>query len=159
MYYQISIVAAFLAGMIALFAPCCVTYLLPAYLGNVFKEKKRIILMTLIYSLGIFVVMLPVVMGAKVLSDLFLKLHDQTYIIGGMFMLVVAGASFLGLKLPMPRIAFKGSQKTDVMSTFTLGIISGITSACCAPVLFGVIALSSLSPSLLLASGWGRLMY
>ena len=33
------------------------------------------------------------------------------------------------------------------MSTYILGVISGITSACCAPVLIGVIALSSLSPT------------
>ncbi len=69
--YQISLVAAFAAGIVALFAPCCISYLLPAYFANIFKEKKRILLATLIYSLGIFVVMLPVVLGAKALSLLF----------------------------------------------------------------------------------------
>lgn len=153
--YQISIVAAFISGMIALFAPCCITYLLPAYLGNIFKEKKQVLFMTLVYSLGIFVVMLPVVLGAKILSDLFFELHDQTYLFGGLFMMIVAVISFLGLKLPMPRLAMQGRQKTDIVSTFTLGIFSGITSACCAPVLMGVIALSSLSPSIILALGVG----
>ncbi len=154
-YYQISIVAAFIAGMVALFAPCCITYLLPAYLGNVFKEKKQVIFMTLVYSLGIFVAMLPVVLGAKIISKFFFDLHDQTYLIGGGFMLIVAGISFLGLKLPMPHIAMKGSGKTDIGSTFTLGIFSGITSACCAPVLIGVMALSTLSPTIPLALGVG----
>lgn len=153
--YQISIVAAFLAGMVALFAPCCITYLLPAYLGNIFKEKKKILLMTLVYSLGIFLVMLPVVLGAKILSEIFFELHDQTYLFGGVFMLVVAAISFLGLKLPMPHLTQSGQQKTDVLSTFTLGIFSGITSACCAPVLVGVIALSTLSPTILMSVGVG----
>ena len=70
-WYQISLVAAFVAGMVALFAPCCISFLLPAYLGNVFKEKKKVLLMTLVYSAGIFVVMLPVVLGAKALASLF----------------------------------------------------------------------------------------
>ncbi len=153
--YQISIVAAFIAGMIALFAPCCITYLLPAYLGNIFKEKKKVLFMTLVYSLGIFVVMMPVVLGAKILTDLFFDLHDQTYLFGGSFMLLVAMISFLGLKLPMPKLVMRGQGKTDVLSTFTLGIFSGITSACCAPVLVGVIALSSLSPTILLSLGVG----
>lgn len=154
--YQVSLIAAFTAGMVALFAPCCISYLLPAYFGNIFKEKKRILFMTLIYSLGIFVVMLPVVLGAKAISTLFFRLHDQAYIIGGLFMLVVAAISLLGLKLPMPRFAIRSGQaKSDVFSTFTLGIISGVTSACCAPVLVGVIALSTLSPSTLQALGVG----
>ena len=81
--YQISLVAAFVAGMVALFAPCCITYLLPAYFGNVFKEKKKVLLMTLIYSAGIFTIMLPVVLGARMITDFFFRWHDQTYLIGG----------------------------------------------------------------------------
>lgn len=154
--YQVSLIAAFAAGMVALFAPCCISYLLPAYFGNIFKEKKRILFMTLIYSLGIFVVMLPVVLGAKALSTLFFRLHDQAYMIGGIFMLVVAVVALLGLKLPMPSFAMRSGQpKSDILSTFTLGIFSGITSACCAPVLVGVIALSTLSPSTIQALGVG----
>ena len=89
-FSQISLIASFIAGMVALFAPCCFSYLLPAYFGNIFKEKKRVILMTLIYSLGIFTVMLPIVLGAKVLASLVFRLHDQTYIFGSLFMIVVA---------------------------------------------------------------------
>ncbi len=154
--YQISLLAAYIAGMVALFAPCCISYLFPAYIGNIFKERKRVLYMTLIYSLGIFVVMLPVVLGAKALSNLFFRLHDQTYIFGGIFMLIVAVVSFLGIKLPMFHISRnQKNDKTDTASTFTLGIFSGITSACCAPVLIGVIALSSLSPTILQALGVG----
>ncbi len=102
--------------------------------------------MTFIYSLGIFAVMLPVVLGARVLSELFYDLHDQTYVIGGIFLIFVGFSALLGFKLPMPR--FNVAQRADdPLSTFILGVISGITSACCAPVLVGVIALSSLSPT------------
>lgn len=103
--------------------------------------------MTVIYSLGIFTIMLPVVLGAKALSQLFFSLHDQTYIIGGIFLIFVGFTSLLGFKLPMPR--FNLTKKADdPLSTYILGIISGITSACCAPVLIGVIALSTLSPTM-----------
>lgn len=148
-FFQISLIASYIAGMVALFAPCCISYLLPAYLGNVFKERKHILLMTLVYSLGIFVIMLPVVLGAKALSMFFFNLHDKTYLFGGAFMIIVSILSFLGIKFPMPRISMQGKkQGFDPVSTFTLGLFSGITSACCAPVLVGVIALSSLSISL-----------
>lgn len=154
--YQISLIAAFVAGMVALFAPCCISYLLPAYFGNIFREKSRILLMTLVFSAGIFLVMLPVVLGAKTLSMLFFRLHDQTYLAGGIFMLVVAGMSFLGIKLPMPRLSLaQNKEKPDLFSTFTLGVFSGITSACCAPVLIGVMTLSALSLTLFQALGVG----
>lgn len=156
MIYQVSLIAAFVAGMVALFAPCCVSYLLPAYLGNIFKEKRRIILMTLIYSLGIMVVILPVVLGARVLSRWFFKMHDQSYLLGGVFLMGVSILSFLGIKLPMPRIAYKSKEgSTDVVSTFGMGVIAGITSACCAPVLVGVMTLSGLTPNILQALGVG----
>lgn len=148
-FSEISLIASFIAGMVALFAPCCFSYLLPAYFANIFKEKKRVILMTLIYSLGIFAVMLPVVLGARVLAGLIFQLHGQTYILGSLFMIVVAVLAFLGIKLPMPQITQRQPGRPDVVSTFTLGLFAGVTSSCCAPVLLGVITLSSLTPSLL----------
>lgn len=155
--YQVSLIAAYIAGIVALFAPCCISYLFPAYLGNIFKERKAVLFMTFIYSLGIFVIMMPVVLGAKALQNLFFDLHDQTYLFGGIVMLIVAVLSFIGIKLPMPHLDLKqdGGQKNDVISTFTLGIFSGITSACCAPVLIGVVALSSLTPTTLQSLGVG----
>lgn len=153
-FTTISFLAAFLAGIVALFAPCCITYLLPAYFGNIFRERRRVLLMTFIYSLGIFAVMLPVVLGAKALSMFFFRLHDQTYYLGGGFMILLAFLSLLGIKLPMINLHRKNGR-LDVWSTFTLGIFSGITSSCCAPVLIGVIALSSLSPTLLTSLGVG----
>ena len=149
--YQISLVAAFGAGMVALFAPCCISFLLPSYFGNIFKERRRVLLMTLVYSLGIATVMLPIVLGAKALSLFFFRFHDQSYLAGGWFLLVMAVMTFLGIKLPLPHLSLskKGSE-LDVWSTYTLGVFSGVTSACCAPVLLGVMGISALS-----ATWWG----
>jgi len=153
--YQVSLIAAYVAGMVALFAPCCISYLLPAYFGNVFKEKKQVLFMTLVYSLGIFVVMLPIVLGAKIIASFFYSLHDQVYYIGGAFMFVVALMALLGVKMPQPKLPWQPKQASDIWSTFTLGVFSGITSSCCAPVLIGVITLSTFSPSVIQSLGVG----
>lgn len=146
--FQTSLIAAFVAGMVALFAPCCITFLLPAYLGGVFKEKEKVLFMTLIFGLGIFVMMLPAVLGVALISKLTFRYHDIIYILGGIVMLLVSVVTLLGIKLPMPSFS-RGNPtgKPDVFSVFTLGIFSGITSACCAPVLIGILALTFLSPS------------
>lgn len=148
--FQTSLIAAFVAGMVALFAPCCITFLLPAYLGGVFKEKEKVLFMTLIFGLGIFVVLLPAVLGVAFISKMLFRYHDLVYYLGGSVMLLVSVITLLGLKLPMPHFPWQNKpQKTDIGSIFLLGIFSGITSACCAPVLIGILALTFMSPSFL----------
>lgn len=145
--FQTSLIAAFVAGMVALFAPCCISFLLPAYLGNVFKEKEKVILMTLIFGLGIFIVMLPAVLGVAALSRALFVYHDSIYLVGGIVMLISAAITFLGIKLPMPNLGKHSVKQPDILSVFTLGVFSGITSACCAPVLIGILTLTFLTPS------------
>ncbi|OGH21554.1 MAG: hypothetical protein A2958_02385 [Candidatus Levybacteria bacterium RIFCSPLOWO2_01_FULL_38_13] len=145
--FQTSLIAAFAGGVVALFAPCCISFLLPAYLGNVFKEKEKVVLMTLVFGLGIFAVMMPAVLGVAALSKLLFVYHDSIYYLGGVVMLLMGVITFLGLKLPMPNLTGRETGKTDVASIFILGIFSGITSACCAPVLIGILTLTFLSPN------------
>lgn len=145
--FQTSLIAAFIAGVVALFAPCCISFLLPAYLGSVFKEKEKVLLMTLIFGLGIFVVMMPAVLGVAALSKALFIYHDEIYIIGGFVMLFAAAITFLGIKFPMPQLPGRETGKHDPLSIFMLGVFSGITSACCAPVLIGILTLTFLTPS------------
>lgn len=152
---QTSIIAAFAAGVVALFAPCCISFLLPAYLGNVFKEKEKVLLMTLVFGFGIFVVMMPAILGVALLSKFLFIYHGPIYLVGGLVMLVVSVITFLGIKLPMVNLPGQIQGKTDVLSIFILGIFSGITSACCAPVLIGILALTFLSPNFFGALGIG----
>lgn len=143
-----SLIAAFAAGIVALFAPCCITFLLPAYLGSVFKEKEKVFLMTVVFGLGISVVLLPAVLGVAILSQALFSYHDQIYIAGSVVMLIVGFLTMFNVKLPMPMFAMQqANNKADIGSIFMLGVFSGITSACCAPVLIGILTLTFLSPS------------
>jgi cytochrome c biogenesis protein CcdA len=102
--------------------------------------------MTFIYSLGIFTIMLPIVLGARALSLFFFRFHDQSYLVGGIFLLLISFVTLLGIKLPMPKISINQKPgKPDIGSTYLLGLFSGVTSACCAPVLLGVMSLSAFS--------------
>ena len=38
-----SLVAATVAGMIALFAPCCISVMLPAYFASSFQNRRRLV--------------------------------------------------------------------------------------------------------------------
>ena len=150
MVFQISLIASFIAGMVALFAPCCITFLLPSYLGSVFKEKEKVLLMTLIFGLGIFVMLFPAVIGTGLISKFLFRYHDSVYYLGGIVLIAISVVTFLGIKLPMPNLSRnKNPEKVDAVSVFTMGIFSGITSACCAPVLVGILTFAFLSPNLI----------
>jgi len=150
--FSASIVASFLAGLAALFAPCCITVLLPTYLASVFKQKSTVFLMTFIYFLGLVAVFLPLGLGATFLTRIFSDYHDQVFVIGGIILTLLGLLLVSGKSISLSLNIHPKLQKTDALSVFGLGIFSGIATTCCAPVLAGVLALSALPGSYLLGA-------
>lgn len=146
-----SLIATFIAGVAALFAPCCISVLLPSYFASIFREKYKVFLMTFIFFLGILTVFLPIGLGAGVLSVLFKQFHDIVYGVIGIFMFVLGIVLLLGLHFSLPINVHPAIKKHNAGSVYTLGIFSGIATTCCAPVLAGVLALSALPGSFV----WG----
>lgn len=150
----ISLITAFFGGMVALFAPCCITFLLPSYLANIFREKGRVIWMTLIFGLGIATILVPVALGIRAVGQIFQQYHTQTYVVGGLFMILLGVMELTGKKvtLPMLNLTIDLNKRHDPWSVYLLGIFSGLTTSCCTPVLAGVLTLSFLSPNFLWAA-------
>src|SRR3989344_6901133 len=146
---SISLITAFFGGMVALFAPCCITFLLPSYLANIFREKGRVVWMTLIFGLGIATVLVPVALGIRAVGQIFQQYHTQTYVVGGLFMILLGVMELTGKKitLPMLNLTIDLNKRHDPWSVYLLGIFSGITSSCCTPVLAGILTISFLSPT------------
>lgn len=145
--------ASFLAGVLALFAPCCITFLFPSYLGTVFRERKKVMLYTLIFALGLSSVLIPVALGFRVFIFFFEIFHKEIYYLGAI-VLIVMGIATLKPFFHLPQF-FRFNSKLDkninTGSVFGLGIMSGLTSSCCAPVLFAAVTLTTLSPTILQA--------
>lgn len=147
-----SIVASFLAGIAALFAPCCITVLLPTYFASIFKQKSTIFLMTFIYFLGLLAVFLPLGLGATFLTKVFADYHNQVFIGGGLLLTLLGIILISGKSISLPVSIHPQLKKTDALSVFGLGIFSGIATMCCAPVLAGVLALSAMPGSYFLGA-------
>ena len=143
-----SLITAFIAGMAALFAPCCIGVLLPAYLASVFRTKTKIFLMTFVYFLGMLTIFLPMGLGIAALSSFFTDNHGLFFALGGVFMLFLGISLLLGKSIMLPVHVHPKLEKYDFGSIYTLGLFSGIATTCCAPVLAGVLALSALPGSL-----------
>ena len=147
-----SLIAAFVAGMAALFAPCCITVLLPSYLGNIFKEKYKIFFMTFVFFLGVLTVFLPIGLGASFLAQAFSEYHNIIFTVGGIFLIVLGLTMLFGKKFTTPT-SVRDGMKRHVSSIYVLGIFSAIATTCCAPVLAGVLTLGVASGTIV----WGAL--
>jgi cytochrome c biogenesis protein CcdA len=139
-----SLAAAFGAGMVAFFAPCCSSVMLPAYLAAVGGGRRlRIARLTAVYVAGVSTVVLPITLGAAALASYVSHWHAQLFVFGGLMMTGVAiwlwRGTMLSIHIPQPKLS--GSA----LSVFLLGAFSGAATSCCAPVLAGALALSATS--------------
>ncbi len=151
-----SLIIAFFGGMVMLFAPCCITLMLPAYLGTVFKSRSKVILMTAIFAAGVASIILPIVLGARFLTSFFSSYHGYVFAAGSMVMIAIGIMTLLGKKITIPFVSkLQSPRVTDAASAYILGVFSGISSACCAPVLLGALTLAAISPSLFQAGAIG----
>lgn len=153
LFFGVSLTASFIAGVLALFAPCCITFLFPSYLGTIFKENKKVTYFTLIFALGIAFVLVPIALGIRYAIFFLDAYHQWVYYFGALIMILM-GVMTLWPVLHLPQLFHTTrpeGQKINTISVFGLGLMSGLTSACCAPVLFAAITLTSLAPSILQA--------
>jgi len=146
-----SVVASFLGGMLALFAPCCISFLFPSYFATAFKRKSRIFFMTLVYFTGLAIVLVPIGLGVNALSRLFSNYHEEVFLIGGLFLIFLSVLTVFGKTIPLPFKVKADFQKSDILSVFILGLISGAASSCCTPVLVGVLTITALSGTFIYA--------
>jgi cytochrome c biogenesis protein CcdA len=140
-------IAAFVAGLVALAMPCCFSVLLPSYFAQSFKQKSQRVGMTGLFSLGIATIMLPLAFGITSLGRLLGTNHELTFVAGG-FLMVLIGFWTLWGRGMLPRMEFPVDlKKVNAMSVYTLGMFSGAATSCCAPVLAGILILTALTAS------------
>ncbi|HEY3548885.1 MAG TPA: cytochrome c biogenesis CcdA family protein [Propionicimonas sp.] len=144
-----SIVAAFLAGGVALFAPCCIVFLAPSYLAGAVKNRRwRLLPLTFLFAAGLALVLVPITLGMSLLAGAIARYHAPLYYAGGALMIALALLALSGRMWSLPSILrAPDTTKGDSASFFALGVFSGVASSCCAPVLAGVMTLSALSGS------------
>jgi len=142
-----ALLAAFLGGVVALFAPCCVSVMLPAYLATGVRTRSGVLLATMVFAAGIATVIVPIGLGASALSGLVAGHHLVVYLIGGVAMGLGGVAVIAGWKPKLPMVGGWKPGGHGWPSTYGLGVFSGLASSCCAPVLAGVVVLSGATGS------------
>ena len=141
-----TLLAAFLGGLVALLAPCCVSVMLPAYLATGFRHQAGILAATLIFALGVATIIVPIGLGATALVALVSGQHALVFSIGATAMLIGGAAMLLGWKPCLPMLG-RAPTGHGFGAAYGLGVFSGAASSCCVPVLAGVAILSGATAS------------
>jgi len=155
--YSSSLAASFLGGVLALFAPCCVVSLLPTFIGTAAaRGRQRLPITALVFAAGVAAVLLPVVLGVGALGQVFGAQRRIIFFIVGILLALLGVGMLSGRQwmLPIPTLRVRVASNS-AGSVFLLGLVSGIASSCCAPVVVGVVALSALANSVPGALGLG----
>ena len=150
-----TLLASFFGGMVALFAPCCISVMLPAYFATSFRRRRALVSMTFVFALGIASVIVPIAFGASEVSRVISGHHTIVFMVGALVMLALGVATLVGWKPPLPMPSMRARNGRSPGAVFALGVFSGTASACCAPVLAGVVALSGAASSFVVALAIG----
>lgn len=99
------------------------------------------------FGLGVATIILPIAFGASALTRLIIGRHTAVFLAGAVLMIGLGVAMIAGWKLPLPMPGMQARPDRGVGAVYVLGAFSGTASACCAPVLAGVVALSGAAGS------------
>jgi cytochrome c biogenesis protein CcdA len=120
------------------------------------NHRWRLVPLAFVFAVGVATVLVPVTLGLSLLTESLLRYHTAVYGFGAILLLALAVVSLSGGTWSLPFL--RGSpdiSRTDSAGVYALGVFSGAASACCAPVLAGVLTLSAVSPGLFAGVGIG----
>jgi cytochrome c biogenesis protein CcdA len=142
-----ALLAAFLGGVVALLAPCCISVMLPAYLATGLRRRGGVLAAALLFSAGVATVILPIGLGAHAISAAVAGHHLLVFSAGGIAMLASGLAVLAGWSPKLPTPGGRTPVGSGYAAVYGLGVFSGAASSCCAPVLAGVVVLSGAATS------------
>jgi len=140
-----SFLAAFLGGVISFFSPCS-AMVLPAFLATGFHQRKRLILATLVFTLGLLSIILPLGLGVLTLFNLLNQYRRLITLIIGLILAIEAVMQLSGRSLFAPRFALSSKKTPTLASSYYFGLISGVgITSCVGPILGAIITLAATS--------------
>ena len=145
---DISLLAAFLGGILALLSPCG-ALLLPAFFASTLGRRMRLLLHGGIFYLGLAITLVPLGLGLGALGSLVTS-YWNVLVIGTAVLLILLGAAqALGFGFDVAkhlpgadRLQQQAHSRTGAVRTLLLGAASGIAGFCAGPILGAILTLA-----------------
>lgn len=145
---DISLVTAFLGGVLALLSPCG-ALLLPAFFASVIGQRMRLLLHGGVFYLGLVITLVPLGLGLGAVGDLLTGYRDALIIVTAIILIVLGLAQAAGFGFDVSRalpgansLNQRAHQRSGFLRTLLLGAASGVAGFCAGPILGAILTLA-----------------
>ncbi|HLS50350.1 MAG TPA: cytochrome c biogenesis CcdA family protein [Actinomycetaceae bacterium] len=152
---ELTLLAAFLGGALALLSPCG-ALLLPAFFAATVGNRLHLLLHGAVFYLGMSLLLVPLGLGASFLGSLVTTHRGVLITVAGWLIIAFGALQILGLgfdvsrMLPGARTA-QAPAKSSIARSLLLGAVSGVAGFCSGPILGAVLTMAATEPSRILA--------
>lgn len=145
---EISLVTAFLGGVLALLSPCG-ALLLPAFFASVIGQRMRLVLHGGIFYLGLVVTLVPLGLGLGAVGNLLTAYRDVLILTTSVVLIVLGLAQAAGFGFDMSKalpgagsLQQRAHNRSGFIRTVLLGAASGVAGFCAGPILGAILTLA-----------------
>lgn len=146
---DVNLVAALVAGVLALLSPCS-ALLLPSFFAYAFASRTALVARTAVFYLGLLLTLVPLGTGAAAASSLFYGHRQLLIAIAGWTIIGLGVLQLLGRGFAIPGSARlqewsqrRGGGAGSWLSTLVLGAVYGLAGFCSGPVLGAILTLAA----------------
>ena len=140
---------AFFAGLISMTSPCGIA-LLPTFFSIAFKERKKAMLMTVAFSLGLLVAFTIFGLIAGLLGNFFNEYKLMFAVISGFILIFFGILLFFNFGFSIFNFKLDYRNKESFFSVALLGFFFGVGwTPCVGPILVGILLLAANSATVL----------
>jgi cytochrome c biogenesis protein CcdA len=141
---EVSFVAAFAGGLLALLSPCG-ALLLPSFFAYAFDRRGRLLARTGIFYLGLVTTLVPLGVSASVATRFVRTQQDTVLTVAGVAVIVLGLLTLTGsgFKLLPDRLRSGESGRSTSRTVYLLGLVYGITGFCTGPILGSILVIAA----------------
>src|SRR5918997_1464192 len=143
---EVSYLAAFLGGVLSLLSPCS-ALLLPAFFAYAFQSRKRLLVKTAVFYLGLGATLVPLRMGISAVTGLVYGQRSTLIMLSGAVIILLGVLQLLGGGFGfgiLTRLSGK-VRGESTGATFALGAVYGFAGFCSGPILGAVLTVAAAS--------------
>lgn len=145
---EISLITAFLGGVLALLSPCG-ALLLPAFFASTLGTRLRLMAHGGIFYLGLALTLVPLGLGLGALGSLLVAQRDLLVLGTAVILILLGLAQALGFGFDISKhlpgageLQRQAQSRSGIVKTFLLGAASGVAGFCAGPILGAILTLA-----------------
>ena len=145
---EVTLLAAFAAGTLALLSPCS-ALLVPSFFAYAFGTRTQLLGRTALFAVGLAAVLVPLGMGSSAASSLVYGNRQTMIAVAGWAIIALGVLQLLGKGFALPFVGRLQARtagldaRAGALPTIALGAVYGLAGFCSGPVLGAILTVAA----------------